>query len=53
MHSEPSFFLTNKTGAPYEDEVGQIKPILRFSSMNSLKASYLDAEKEYIGPTRG
>ena len=43
----------NKTGAPYEDEVGQIKPVLRFFSMNFLKASYLDTEREYIEPTGG
>ena len=51
--SEPSFFLTNKTGAPCRDEVGQIKPVLRFSSMNSFRASCSDAEREYIGPTGG
>ena len=51
--SEPSFFLMNKTGAPCRDEVGQIKPVLRFSSMNSLRVSCSDAESEYIGPTRG
>jgi len=52
-HSEPSFFLTNKTGAPCGDEVGQIKPMLRFSSMNSFRASCSDAEREYMGPTGG
>ena len=52
-HSKPSFFLTNKTGAPCRDEVGQMKPVLRFFSMNSFRASCLDAEREYIGPTGG
>ena len=50
-HSEPSFFLTNKTGALYGDEVGQMKPILRFFSMNFFRASCSDAKREYIGPT--
>ena len=52
-HSEPSFFLTNKTSTPYRDEVGRMKPILRFSSMNSFRAFCSDAEREYIGPTGG
>jgi len=43
----------NKTGALYGNEVGQMKPVLRFSSMNSLRASCSDAEREYIEPTRG
>ena len=30
-----------------------MKPMLRFSSMNFLRASCLDAEREYIGPTGG
>ena len=29
-----------------------IKPIFRFSSINSFRASCLDAEREYIGLTR-
>jgi len=41
----------NKTGALYKEEIGQMKPILRFFSMNSLKVSCSDAKKEYIGPT--
>ena len=49
-HSELSFFLTNKTNVPYEDEVGWMKLILRFFSMNSLRASCSDAKREYIGP---
>jgi len=43
----------NKIDAPYRDEVGLIKPVLRFSLMNSFRASYLDAEREYIGLTEG
>jgi len=43
----------NKTGALYRDEVGWIKPVLRFSSMNFFRASCSDADREYIGPTRG
>ena len=35
-HSKSSFFLTNKTGTLYGDEVGWIKPILRFFLMNFL-----------------
>jgi len=45
--------LTNKTGTPCGEEVGQMKLVLRFSSMNFLRAFYLDAEREYIGPTGG
>ena len=37
----------NKTGVLCGEEVGQIKPVLRFSSMNSLRASCSDAEREY------
>jgi len=51
--SKPSFFLTNKTDIPCGDEVGQMKPMLRFSSINFFRASYSDAEREYIGPTGG
>jgi len=42
----------NKTGALCGDEIGWMKPVLRFSSMNFFKASYSDAEREYIEPTR-
>jgi len=49
-HSESSFFLINKTGVPYRDEVGKMKLVLRFSLMNSFRASY--AKREYIEPTR-
>ena len=52
-YSELSFFLMNKTSVLYEDEVGWMKPVLRFFLMNFLKASCLDAEREYMGPTRG
>jgi len=52
-YSELSFFLMNRTSVPCREEVGQIKPVLRFFSMNSLRASCLDAKREYIGPTRG
>jgi len=44
--------LTNKTSAPYGEEVSWMKPILRFFSMNFLRAFCLDAEREYMGPTR-
>jgi len=50
-YSELSFFLTNKTGISYREEISQIKLMLRFFSMNFLRASCLDAEREYIGPT--
>jgi len=43
----------NKTGALCGDEVDWMKPILRFFSMNSFRASCLDAKREYIGPTGG
>jgi len=55
-YSKSSFFLTNKTSVPCGGEVGWMKPILRFSSMNSLRASCSNAEREYIeyiGPTGG
>jgi len=41
----------NKTGTSCGEEVGQMKPVLRFFSMNSLRASCLDAERKYIEPT--
>jgi hypothetical protein len=31
---DPSFFLTNNTGAPYGDELGRIKPLSRSSNSN-------------------
>jgi len=43
----------NGTSTLYKDEIGWMKSILRFSSINSFKASCLDAEREYMGPTRG
>ena len=46
-------FLTNKTGVSYRDKVSQMKSILRFFLKTSLRASYSDAKKEYIRPTRG
>ena len=52
-HSEPSLFLMNKISTPYRDEVAQMKPILRFSSMNSLRVSCSDTEREYIRSTEG
>ena len=52
-HSELSFFLTNKTSITCKDEVGWMKPVLRFSSMNSLRASCSDAKREYIGLAGG
>jgi len=51
--NEPSFLLMNKTSVSSGDKIGQIKLILRFSSMNSFRASCSDAEREYMGPTRG
>ena len=53
MYSEPSFFLMNRTSIPYREEVGWIKPVLRFFSMNFLRVFCLDTEREYIGPTGG
>jgi len=43
----------NETNAPYEEEIGQIKPVLRFFSMNFLRVFYSNTEREYIRPTRG
>ena len=51
--SELSFFLTNKAGILCGDEISQMKLVLRFSSMNSFRASCSDADREYIGPTGG
>jgi len=53
VHYEPFFFLTNKTGTPYGDKIGWIKPMLRFFSINFFRASYLDVEREYIKLTGG
>ena len=44
-------FLMNRTSIPCEEEVGWMKPMLRFSSMNSLNAPCSDAERKYIEPT--
>jgi len=43
----------NKTGALCRDKVGQMRPMLRFFSINFFKASCSNAEREYIGPTGG
>ena len=52
-HSELSLFLMNKTSALCREKVDQIKPVLRFSSINFFRVSCLDAKREYIRPTRG
>ena len=52
-YSELSFFLTDKTSALCRDKIGQMKLILRFSLMNSLRAFCSDVKREYIGPTGG
>jgi hypothetical protein len=42
MHilNDPSFFLTNKTGAPQGEKLGLMNPLLR-SSCNSLEKSFI------------
>ena len=47
-HSEPFFFLMSNISTPYDNEIGQMKLVLRFFSMNFLRASCLDAKREYI-----
>src|SRR5258708_26831784 len=36
----PSFFLTNNTGEPHGDLLGQMKPFQMFSSRNSLSIDF-------------
>ena len=48
-----NFFLTNKTGAPYGEKFSWMKPMLKFSSINSLRVSCSDAKREYIRLTGG
>jgi len=51
-YSEPFFFLINKTGTSCGDEIGKMKPVLRFFSMNFLRVC-LDTKIKYIRPTGG
>jgi len=43
---EPSFFFTNRTGAPWDDDVERMNPLVRFSSMNSFNVSYSNLDNE-------
>ena len=43
---DQSFFLTNRTGAPKDEQVGYMKPRDRCLSKNSHKAQSLDWERE-------
>ena len=43
---EPSFFFTNRTGAPWDDDVEWMNPLVRFLSMNSFNVSYLNLDNE-------
>ena len=43
----------NRTDTPYGEEIGQIKLVLKFFSINFLRAFYSNAEREYIRPIRG
>ena len=38
----------NRTSTPYRDEIGWMKPMLRFSLINSFRVSYSDTKREYI-----
>jgi hypothetical protein len=42
--SDPSFFLIKRTGAPNGEFEGQIKPVLRFSSINSQRVFNSNSE---------
>src|ERR1700721_1479904 len=44
--SEPSFFLTKRTGAPNGELDSQMNPLLRLSSINSQSAFNSDWERE-------
>ena len=50
--SPPSFFLA-RTGAPYGNCEGQMKPVARCPSMNSRRATSSVCEREYISPSGG
>nr|GFC75573.1 hypothetical protein [Tanacetum cinerariifolium] len=47
MWNEPSFFLTNNTGAPHGDELGRIKPFSDSSFSCSDNSFNLDGAKRY------
>lgn len=51
MHilSDPSFFLTNKTGAPYGDLLGLMKPFSTNSLSWLFNSSYSLGDILYIG----
>ena len=43
---ELSFFFMNRTGALWDDDVKQMNPLVRFSSMNSFNASCSNLDNE-------
>jgi len=48
MHrrSEPSFFFMKRTGAAWEEAVGRMKPVLRFSLMKVRRADSSTGDSE-------
>ena len=55
MHkwSEPSFFLTKRTRAVWEDAVGWMKPVLRFLSMKVQRVESSTRDSEHRVPRGG
>jgi hypothetical protein len=51
--SPPSFFLAKRTGVPYRDCEGWMKPVTRCSSMDSWRATSSVCNGEYICPSGG
>jgi len=45
---EPYFFQIKRTGAPWEEQEGQINPLARFLSMNLCRVASSSWDKEYI-----
>jgi len=51
--SEPSFFFTKRTRAAWEEVVGQMKPVFRFSSMKVQRAESSTGDSEQRVPRGG
>jgi len=51
--SEPSFFFTKRTGATWEEAVGQMKPVFRFLLMKVWRAESSTGDSEYRVPKGG
>ncbi|GKB61930.1 hypothetical protein Tco_0918116 [Tanacetum coccineum] len=52
IRNDPSFFLTNKTGAPRGEELGLIKPLSdsSFSCSNKFETPLVESKEDLASP---